>query len=67
MRTIIHRDKTFTVGDHSYMAIQQGPGWGYMIVTYPELRFVEDGFFYLAEVRDYADDILSRYPETREP
>lgn len=67
MRTVIHHDRTFTVGGHDYMAIAGGPGWGYHIVTYPVLRHVADGFFSLAEVRDYADDVLSRYPETREP
>jgi hypothetical protein len=55
MRTVIHRDGTFTAGGRTYAVIYGGRGWGYEIVTYPELRHVADGFFTLAEVRDFAD------------
>jgi hypothetical protein len=59
MSTVIHRDRTFTAGGQTYVAIYGGPGWGYEIVTYPELRHVADGFFTLAEVRAYADEALA--------
>lgn len=67
MTTVIHRDRTFTVGEQTYMAIQGGHGWGYEVVTYPELRHVADGFFTLAEVRDYADRTLRRLADVLGP
>lgn len=54
--TVIHRDKTFEHDGRRYMLIQGGPQWGYEIVTMPELRYVADGLFTLAEVRKFVDD-----------
>lgn len=52
---MIHRDGTFECNGRRYLVLQGGPGWGYEIVTYPDLRHVADGFFRLSEVRDFAD------------
>lgn len=52
---MIHRDGTFAFGDERYAVICGGPGWGYEIVTAGDLRHVADGFFTLAEIRDFVD------------
>jgi hypothetical protein len=54
-RTIIHRDGTFAYGGDQYRVLNNGPGWGYQIVSVPDLKPVAEVFFLLAEVRDYVD------------
>lgn len=53
VRTVIHRDGTFEFNGSRYAVIQQGPQWGYEIVTHPDLRHVADGYDTLAQVRDF--------------
>ena len=54
MRTVIHRDKTLSFNGEAYGVLAGGPGWGYSIHR-ESGALVADGFFTLAEVRDYVD------------
>lgn len=55
MGTVIHRDGTFAYGGDRYRVFYDGPGWGYEILSLPDLKCVADGFFRLWEVRNYVD------------
>ncbi len=59
MRTVIHRDRTFEYRGRRFCVIYGGPGWGYEIVTFPQLRQVEDGFHTLGDVRAFVDQARS--------